>query len=141
MPVKRATTQRGFTLIEIIIAIAIFGILTAIAVPSFNVWQRNAQVRSDARLVKGALQQARVDAITRNESITVAFTGNNWTVNVDPPRNGGLVHGTLNGAANVTFTSRGLLDPMTEVDFTIEGYGAPFTVTISPAGNISLKRE
>jgi len=153
MPVKPVTNQRGFTLIEVIIAMAIFAILAAIAVPSFNVWRQNAQFRSDARSVMGALQQARVQAVTRNEPITVDFVGNNgnnsWTAKDGDGSDAGLtsIAGSLssgfslNGATGVTFTSRGLLDPMTEVDFTIEGYGVPFTVRISPVGNISLKRE
>ena len=46
MPVKPAANQRGFTLIEVLLVIAILGIMGAIAMPSFNVFRQNAQVRS-----------------------------------------------------------------------------------------------
>ena len=140
MPVKRATNQRGFTLIEIIIVIAILGILGAIAMPSFNVWRQNAQVRSDARLVMGALQQARVEAITRNESVTMDFDGNGWDIKDegdDVLKSGGLSSGiNLNGATDVTFNSRGI--PGSSTSFTVVG-NRTFTITITAAGNISLQ--
>ncbi|MBD1399405.1 GspH/FimT family pseudopilin [Pelobacter sp. M08fum] len=79
---KPVTNQRGFTLIEIIIAMAIFAILAAIAVPNFNVWRQNSQLRSDVRLILGALQQARVEAITRNQPVTITFD-NSWGLKGD----------------------------------------------------------
>ena len=132
--------QHGFTLIEVLIAIAIFGILTTMAIPSFNTWQRNAQVRSDARLVKGALQQARVDAITRNESITVDFDGNSWDIKDEDDaliRSGELNSAAnLEGASDITFNSRGI--PASSTSFTVTG-SKTFTINISAAGNISLQ--
>jgi type IV fimbrial biogenesis protein FimT len=44
---------RGFTLIELVILLAILGIVAAIAVPQFNIWQ----VRSQIQAASGNLQQ------------------------------------------------------------------------------------
>lgn len=47
---KHPKPQRGFTLIELMITIAVVGIITAIALPSYNEYIRRSR-RSDARVV------------------------------------------------------------------------------------------
>jgi type IV pilus assembly protein PilA len=44
---KNFTKKKGFTLIELIIVIAVIGIVAAIAVPKFGNIQKNAKVQAD----------------------------------------------------------------------------------------------
>lgn len=52
--IKFATQQSGFTLIELMIVVAIIGILVAIAAPNFSKYQAKAR-QSEAKLALGAI--------------------------------------------------------------------------------------
>jgi type IV fimbrial biogenesis protein FimT len=63
--------QRGMTVVEVIIAVAIVGILLALAAPSMNTWIQNLQLRNAAESILGGAKRARYEAVSRNT--TVAF--------------------------------------------------------------------
>lgn len=63
--------QRGMTVVEVIIAVAIVGILLALAAPSMNTWIQNVQLRNAAESILGGIKRARFEAVSRNT--TVAF--------------------------------------------------------------------
>jgi len=74
MPVRNI---KGFTLIELIVVIAIAGILVAIGVPSFTNLTKDSRIRSEANGLMGALAYARTEAIRRGN--TVHFGRRNGT--------------------------------------------------------------
>jgi type IV fimbrial biogenesis protein FimT len=59
----------GFSLIELIIAIAIVGLVSAIAMPSYATWIKNSRVRTAAESIQNGLQIARAEAVKRNSFI------------------------------------------------------------------------
>lgn len=69
--------QQGFTLVEILIAMAIFGIIAAIALPSFKSSVNNSQVRSTSNELFGFLRFARSKAMQTGTTVVVTTLGNN----------------------------------------------------------------
>lgn len=75
---SRTATRRGanggFTLIELMVTLAVGAILLAVAVPSFRTFVQNAQVNNTADSFLAAMQRARSEAITRGDAVLLCRT-------------------------------------------------------------------
>lgn len=72
--------QNGFTLVELMIGLAIAAIVLTVGIPSFTETIRSNRMTTQANELIGALNLARSEAIKRGTSITIASTsgGANW---------------------------------------------------------------
>ena len=61
---------RGFTLIELMVALAIAAILMLIAGPSFTTFLRNSEIRSTSESLLNGLKAATAEAANRNKTVT-----------------------------------------------------------------------
>ncbi|XKF14377.1 GspH/FimT family pseudopilin [Halomonas sp. BLK-85] len=74
---------QGFTLLELLLAIVVAGILASIAVPSFSGFLARQQLRSDVIEVVSMLSFARSEAIKRREEVTAEISQNSlWRIEV-----------------------------------------------------------
>ena len=69
----------GFTLMELMVGIAILAVLSAIAIPSAISWLSNSRFTSGVREVKAAIEDARMDAVKENTRAGVQFDNENNT--------------------------------------------------------------
>ena len=75
---KRFQKKAGFTLIEMMVAIVILGVMAAMAAPSFSRWIPKMKLKAEAREKLNYLRQARSQAIAENSQYGIYFnTGNN----------------------------------------------------------------
>jgi prepilin-type N-terminal cleavage/methylation domain-containing protein len=66
-------SERGYTLIEVLITLGLFGIVSAISVPVFMESNSRGNLWSGAERVGAAIRQARLRAISSNTSYRVVF--------------------------------------------------------------------
>lgn len=70
---------RGFTLIELIVAMTIVGILAVLSLPSFGVWMANTRIRTVAEALQNDLRKAQNEAVRRNRQVAFVLTNNTPT--------------------------------------------------------------
>lgn len=75
-----AQCPRGFTLIELMVTIAVAAVLMTVAVPSFVTFQRNAELTSTTNTLIAAMNAARSEAMKRGAfAMVVPKDGSSWS--------------------------------------------------------------
>ncbi|HUE42867.1 MAG TPA: prepilin-type N-terminal cleavage/methylation domain-containing protein, partial [Candidatus Sulfotelmatobacter sp.] len=87
----RARAARGFTLLELVIVVAIGMILAGMAVPVINNSLRTYKMRSAVTSVTGLISNARYQAIFHGCKTQIVFTASTYTYQISseqPPYGG-----------------------------------------------------
>jgi len=166
----RLPNNKGFTLIEVLIVIAIFAIGAAIAIPSIMDMGRRDQVKAEARQLKDQLAKARVAALELNTPMVVVFdkivagVSNGYQIVQDA--NGDCEADAGESATRITLSKSSITtndfsqndagNPMVQWDargypkrkdgtlasgtVSIDGAGTQYNVVLSLAGNISITK-
>ena len=148
---KQVKGQKGFTLIELMIVVAIIGILAAIAIPNFLAYQARSR-QSEARTNLGAIFVSEVAFFGENNrysefatiGFTLAGTGNRYTYR--SPNNAGTGGSSGAQGADIFFTLAGsqtsggtnVADPggTQASGATLPGAGVAGAFTATASGNI-----
>lgn len=83
---------QGFTLVELMVVIALIGIMATLAIPSFISWVPNYRLKGATQLLYSSFQKARLEAVKRNTNVGISFSTANGTyqVFVDDGTGGGI---------------------------------------------------
>lgn len=82
----RSIREGGFTLIEMMITLAVLGVIVALGLPGIMQWMQNSQIRVAADSIQAGMTTARIEAIRRNTAVSVVLTnhgvsgGTGWEV-------------------------------------------------------------
>lgn len=154
----------GFGLIELMVAVAILGIVMTFALPSYRAWIQNTKVRTATESIQNGIQKARSEALMRNTPVQFTLGANSaWTVQcvnaaTCPDLTGGVVEARSNqegdtsavtitptpgGATDIVFTNLGIksttvVNQLTQVDVAVANADRNLRITIGAGGNVRL---
>jgi type IV fimbrial biogenesis protein FimT len=113
--------NKGFTLLELMIVIAIFGVIAAVVTPSFLDWRDRSKVRGDATELRAAFESAKLRAIKHNTNVVVTFPDTiSFQAFIDTDNNG------VQDAGEETIFSRTLAPGVTITSNTFVGNDMAF---------------
>lgn len=158
-------SPQGFSLIEMLVVIAIIAIATTLGLPSYRMWVHNTQIRNAAESIQNGLQKARAEAVKRNANIECVLGVNPpWIIkeadvggvigaeierSTTEGANNATATTTPAGATTITFSNLGTVVvnadatgtlTQVELDSTVldAADSRELRVTIGPAGNVRM---
>ena len=75
-------SKKGLTLIEIIIALALVGIILGMTVPLYTKWKKRTLVESDTKKIYSIIQTYRMKAFTEKKSFVIKLENQNKKLNI-----------------------------------------------------------
>lgn len=152
----------GFTLIELIVVMAVLAIVAFVAVPSFQQVIENNRTTSQANRLLASINFARSEAVKIGDVVTLTPSGNDfsngWCVHLGAACNGADIIRQFEGADlafnpsenQVSFTARGERTPQANANLTIVieptdcdagEVDKQRVISISLSGRSSISRE
>lgn len=119
---------RGFTLLELLVVMAIMALLTAMSAPAISGYLRGARLRGGARQVASALRQARQLAITERAQRAVILYHIDNAVSIY--ENDSVVSRPLPGTIDLADGGGNKIAPDGRVTFTARGTASNKTIRV-----------
>jgi Tfp pilus assembly protein FimT len=149
----RLANERGFSLTDVIAAIGLIGVLSAMSVPNMLKYWQNSTVNAGAHELATVLARARALAVTGNTAVCVQVTaatvtlhlvncaGTQWTG--PGTDSNGVIRLSNNlqigGGATATFTSFGSAVPTATFTVTDPKTGLSRSVGVNATGKVTVQ--
>ena len=143
---KLRMTSSGFTLIELMVTIAVLAIIVGIAAPSINTQLANQRVKSTTATLANALKEAKTESMIRRQNLTFSYNNNGTSAGVI--NIGNIFSYSYSAKSNITDSESKnpiTFEPSKRVEsiiYTIcdeNAAATPRQVSVSKVANISIK--
>jgi type IV fimbrial biogenesis protein FimT len=135
----RRRRSAGFTMVELLVTIAIAAILATVAVPSFSGLIASQRAKTAASELFASFLTARSDAIMRNANVTVSPLAGGWSQGwqiLDPANNVLDSHGALTNDVKIPQTGGVTFRPSGRV---LTGSTSMFVITTTSGSSTNYQ--
>jgi prepilin-type N-terminal cleavage/methylation domain-containing protein len=147
---KNQFRQTGFTVVELVIVVALGSIIVTSAIPQLDRMQQAWALWGGARLVESSLQWGKMHAVTANTSLAFQVSEDGRQFGWTDPAGSEKYEGTLRNlpqkiaivdkpAKALRFFQKGNAAPAGT--FVIQGDAGTWRVVVNPAGRIRIQKD
>ena len=111
---KLRMTSSGFTLIELMVTIAVLAIIVGIAAPSISTQLANQRVKSTTATLANALKEAKAESIIRRQNVTLSYN------NTSTPKMITVTTPDSKTIANYSYNVKSTIKPDTAITIVFE---------------------
>jgi len=149
---QSAHPEKGSTVLQLVIAVALVGIISAFAIISFRKTRANLRMQNSTRQLASYLEKARLDAVRRHDNSNVVFTDDHtYNVTMDFSGSGTVTTRTFqfdDGVSvfstplpNLTFNWRGRISRCTNTFALRNEPGEQSYLDVSDAGDVTVNND
>lgn len=137
------SSVRGFTILELVVALAIAALLLQLGLPSFTTFLRNSEIRSTAESISNGLRVARTEATRLNQPVSFTLVGGGdpgWAINQFNLTTTTLIQPPIQQYAKLEAgkSAKAVTTPVNGVAVTFNGLGR--VISPSPIATPNLQR-
>ena len=83
LPPKLRMIDSGFTLIELMVTVAVLAIIVSIAAPNISTQLANQRVKSTTATLVNALKEARAESLIRRQEVEVSIDDDDYEIEIE----------------------------------------------------------
>lgn len=145
-PLALLTSEQGFTLVDLLTAIAILAILATIALPNMTQEMAKYRLNGAARQIAGELMAARMKAVAQSRNVKVSFPGDNiYKICSEPCENDPKIMNiqdsykdiTISANSNIEFNPKGSASDFGTIN--VSNSKETKSITVAITGRVKIK--
>ena len=114
--------KSGFTLLELLVMLAVVGVLVAVGAPTMSQFIKNNRLTTQINILVGDLAYARSEAVTRNLPVVVCASSNQTSCSSANWADGWIVFSDIDNNGDVTFFDIALVVDAWKGKYTIASF-------------------